>query len=246
LAFVAVAVLSIYYLLSRDVSTLSWSNLSPSIDADFAAHLLVSALAILCLPRQFHVMVVELEHPRQARHIGWAFPLYLLIFMVLAVPVALAGQHLFAGSPEISADTFVQRLPMALGADWAVAAAFLGGISAATGMVLVATVSVSIMITNEIVTPLLFRIMGSHSNILLRLGTLLRWARRVTVVVISLVAWLVAASFAGRSNLADIGFLSFLGTAQLAPALLLALYFRRAHGLAAVVCFWLAAVPICR
>lgn len=230
LAFIAVAVLSIGYLLNDTSRVSDWSRLVPVAHGDHLAHLLVSALAILCLPRQFHVTVVELEQPAQARHIHWAMPLYLGLFMMLAVPVAIAGQHLFAGQSDVAADTFVQRLPMALDSGWVSAAVFLGGISAATSMVLVATVSVSIMITNEILTPLLFRIAMTRSRALLNLGSILRRSRQLTVILILLVAWLLSISFAGRSNLADIGFLSFLGAAQLAPALLLGLYWRRAHG----------------
>lgn len=229
-AFIAVATLSIGYLLNETASGTDWPSLKPVAHGDHMAHLLVSALAILCLPRQFHVTVVELEQPAQARHIHWAMPLYLGLFMMLAVPIAIAGQHLFAGQSDVAADTFVQRLPMALDSGWVSAAAFLGGISAATSMVLVATVSVSIMITNEILTPLLFRIAITRSRALLNLGSILRRSRQLTVILILLVAWLLSTSFAGRSNLADIGFLSFLGTAQLAPALLLGLYWRRAHG----------------
>jgi Na+/proline symporter/C4-dicarboxylate-specific signal transduction histidine kinase/CheY-like chemotaxis protein len=230
-AFVAVAALSVGYLMTDASPSAEWPSMVPVAHGDHVAHLLVSALAILFLPRQFHVTVVELEQPAQARHIHWAMPLYLGLFMILAVPIAIAGQQLFAGQLDVAADTYVQRLPMALDSGWVSAAAFLGGISAATSMVLVATVSVSIMITNEILTPLLFRIAITRSRALLNLGSILRWSRQLTVIAILLVAWLLSLSLAGSSNLADIGFLSFLGTAQLAPALLLGLYWHRAHGM---------------
>ena len=236
LAFAGIAVLALQWLGSTPQGLAAIPSLSSaSLNANFAAELLVSALAILCLPRQFHVMVVEVENIGHTRMARWFFPGYLLLFLVLAVPISAAGALLFAGDATVSADTYVQVLPMALGSGWGVAAAFLGGISAATGMVLVATVSVSIMVTNELVTPLIYRVSMARSRVLLNLGSLLRRSRQITVFVISIGAWLLAAGMSSLPGLSQIGFLSFVGSAQLAPALLLGLYWQRAHGVAVLV-----------
>ena len=235
-AFMTVAALSLSYLVFE--AGAGWSPPPLTIetfDGDFFAELLIAALAILVLPRQFHVTVVEIESPEQARVASWLFPAYLFAFLVLAVPIAMAGNLLFAGDSQVAADTYVQVLPVALDAGWGVAAAFLGGISAATGMVLVATVAVSIMVTNELITPLLYRISFARSRSLLNLGTLLRRSRQLTVIAVSIAAWLLAAGMSGLPGLSQIGFLSFLGSAQLAPPLLLGLYWYRAHGMAALI-----------
>ena len=232
-AFAAVALLAMGYIYDSG-STIKWSALSlgGAVDADFLAKLLISGLAILCLPRQFHVSVVEVESLEQTALSRWVFPLYLLAFMILAVPISIAGSALFQGDGSVSADTYVQVLPIALGADWVALIAFLGGISAATGMALVATVAVSIMVTNELVTPLLYRVGFARSRALLNLGTFLRRSRQITIVIVSLAAWIVASRLSSLPALSQIGFLSFLGAVQLAPPLLMGLYWRRTHGLA--------------
>ena len=86
----------------------------------------------------------------------WAFPLYLLVFTVFIIPITLAGLKLLP-SGVFSGDTFVLALPMQHGYDWLTVLAFLGGFSAATGMVIVACVALSTMISNEIVMPALLQ-----------------------------------------------------------------------------------------
>lgn len=223
-AFTAIAVLALWYLMDAEWAGVGWRDLPASPGPDDVAHLVVSALAILCLPRQFHVTVVEFEHPKQARHIRWAVPLYLAMFMLLAVPIALAGNSLFGDAIGVTPDTYVQRLPILLDQPWLSAIAFLGGFSAATSMVLVATVSVSIMVANELIVPLLFRLTIVRTRSLLNLGSILKRARQFTVCGVLLAAWALSAAVGSGTKLTDIGFLSFLGSAQLAPALTLGLY----------------------
>ena len=107
-------------------------------------------LAIRCLPRQFHVTVVEYQEERDSRWARWLFPLYLLAFLLLVIPITIAGKHMFSVSP-VNPDTYVQLMPLVLEQKTIAIVAFIGGISAATGMVIVATVSLAIMVTNELV-----------------------------------------------------------------------------------------------
>lgn len=202
--------------------------------AEFLAHTLLSALAILCLPRQFHVIVVEVQQFADARLMRWVFPAYLAVFMLLAVPISSLGSAVQAGGASglPSPDVFIQWLPLAYDADWLALAVFIGGISAATGMVIVATVSLAIMITNEIAVPALLQLRGDSSELILRLGENLRRVRQLTIVGILLAAWWVARWLDGIPWLSDIGFISFLAAAQLAPGLLAGLYWRRAQGVA--------------
>ncbi|MEM1113844.1 MAG: PAS-domain containing protein [Pseudomonadota bacterium] len=239
LAFVAVAVLALRYLNRAPVEPMSVTSSqalgSFALDADFIARTLISGLAILCLPRQFHVMVVEAQSETDTRYARWLFPLYLLLFMLLVLPISLAGSQIFAVAEDVNPDTYVQLLPVALESSWITGAAFIGGISAATGMVIVATVALAIMITNEIVTPLIMRINATSPAGLLKLGDNLRRIRQIVIALILLAAWLVTQLLVGIPWLAQIGFISFLAAAQLAPALMAGLYWRRAHGLAVTV-----------
>jgi len=239
LSFVAVAGLAIWYLagLPADVPLEQSSHAlgEVSLSEDFLARTLISALAILCLPRQFHVMVVEAQEGDDTRIARWVFPLYLLLFMLLVVPLSIAGAHVFSGSDSVNPDTYVQSLPIALESNWIVIAAFIGGISAATGMVIVATVSLAIMITNEVVLPIFMRLNADSPQAILKMGESLRRIRQFTIAGILFAAWMVAHEVMSIPWLAQIGFISFLAAAQLAPALIAGLYWRRAHGLGVTV-----------
>jgi len=235
LAFFCVALFALAFLLSPEgVADVNWSLQSPvrtELNADFFARTLISACAILCLPRQFHVAVVEAQDDPTARLSRWILPAYLLLFLLLAAPISLAGTHLAAAlGAEVSPDAYVQWLPRAAGAPWVQVAAFLGGISAATGMVIVATVSLAIMLTNEVAVPLMVRRRSEAGTALFALGARLRWIRQITIAGILLAAWIVSTQLGRIPFLTEIGFTSFLAAAQLAPGLLAGLYWRRAHG----------------
>ncbi len=238
LAFFAVAMVAILYLVGLPEAEVlpgvtSVDGFTP-LSMDFLARTLISALAILCLPRQFHVMVVEAQEGTNTSISRWLFPLYLLLFMLLVLPISMAGAQVFSVSAEINPDTYVQLLPIALESKWIAVAAFIGGISAATGMVIVATLSLAIMITNEVVTPLILRFSARSPGAVLKLGDSLRRIRQFTIAAIFLAAWLVTREVMGIPWLAQIGFISFLAASQLAPALLAGLYWKRAHGLAVI------------
>lgn len=238
LAFACVAALALAFLWSDDSGQVlaeaeAWKTLP--LDADFIARTLISACAILCLPRQFHIMVVE--SPPGINHgvARWMFPLYLLLFLVMVIPVSLAGLRLFGDQAATSPDTWVQLIPMLLEQEFIAVVAFIGGISAATGMAIVAALSLAIMVTNEILSPLIMRVNAQDPQAVLRMGDNLRRTRQITIVAIMMSAWLVTRQIADIPWLAQIGFICFLAAAQLAPALLAGLYWRRGHGLGVMV-----------
>ena len=193
----------------------------------FWAQTLLAMLAILCLPRQFHVAVVENIHRDDATKARWLFPLYLLAFAFFVIPLAAAGLTLFADS-GIEPDTYVLALPMAAGNEWLTLLTFIGGFSAATGMVIVAAVAVSIMISNEIVIPALFRLRWFDTKPR-DYGRLVLRARRLTIAVILAMAYGFYQLIGEFSSLANIGMLSFAAAAQFAPALIGGLYWKRGN-----------------
>ncbi|WP_163648241.1 NahK/ErcS family hybrid sensor histidine kinase/response regulator [Modicisalibacter sp. 'Wilcox'] len=199
----------------------------------FWAQTLLAMLAVFCLPRQFHVTVVENTHRDDAARARWLFPLYLVAFGFFVLPLAAAGLTLFPDG-TIEPDTFVLALPIALDSDWLSLATFIGGFSAATGMVIVATVAVSIMISNEIVIPLLFRLRWFDTKAR-DYGRLVLRARRVTIVVILALAYVFYQLIAEFSSLASTGMLSFAAAAQFAPALIGGLYWKRGNRLGVIV-----------
>ena len=196
-----------------------------TLGADFLVHTVLAMLAILCLPRQFHVAVVENSGPADLALARWAFPVYLGIFTIFVVPIAAAGLLTQGGT---DADSFVLTLPLANGEPGLALLAFLGGFSAATGMVIVATIACSTMLCNEVVMPALVKLRGEQVSRRPDLGRVLIRIRRLLIVAILGLAWVVYRVIGPYGALASIGLLSFALAAQFGPALIGGLYWRRA------------------
>jgi len=211
---------------SRANETVAQLYSSATIDQSFLVLTVISMLAILCLPRQFHVAVVENTSPRDLALARWAFPLYLAVFTAFVVPIAAAGIVTLGGGAN--ADDFLLSLPMASGQEGLALLAFLGGFSAAAGMVIVATIACSTMLCNEVVMPALVRLRGEEVSSRPDLGRLLIRIRRVLIVGILLLAWLAYRVIGMYGALASIGLLSFALAAQFGPAMIGGLYWRRA------------------
>src|SRR5713226_630340 len=191
-----------------------------------ATMMMLSLFAIVLLPRQFHVTVVENNSEGEIRRASWLFPLYLLLINLFVVPIALAGLLTFA-TGQVDSDMFVLALPLSAGSDLLTITAFVGGLSAATAMVIVESVALAIMVSNDIIMPLVLQrretLITGRDNI----GGVLLTIRRVAICVILLFAYLYY-RMAGDAQLASIGLLSFAAIAQLAPAFFGGLIWRRA------------------
>jgi len=198
-------------------------------NANWLAITALSGFAFLCLDRQFHVAVVEHDHPASLKTARWLFPLYLLLINAFVVPIAMAGVVHFQGGGV--PDIFVLSLPLSAGADWLTAFVFIGGLSAATSMVAVACMALSGMIGNELVMPFLLRRRHGDAD----LGRLALLVRRLSVVAILLAAYIFYRNIAGLLSLATIGLISFCAVANLAPALILGLYWRQTHRTGAIL-----------
>jgi len=201
--------------------------------------LLLAGLSVLMLPRQFQVMVVENVDERHIRRAAWAFPAYLLLINLFVLPIAVGGL-LFLG-PGANAESFVLSLPLAAGLPWLALAAFIGGLSAATGMVIVEAIAVSTMVCNDLVLPGLLRSRRLAGRDLSRL---LLAVRRGVIVALLLLGWLYFRIAGEAYALVSIGLISFAAVAQFAPALLGGMYWKggtRAGalaGLAAGAALW--------
>ncbi|MBI5120293.1 MAG: histidine kinase [Rhodospirillales bacterium] len=185
---------------------------------DFVALTLLSGLVIITLPRQFQVAVVENVSEDHIRHAAWMFPLYLLLINIFVLPIALAGRLAFG--PDANPDLFVLDLPLGAGQSALALFAFLGGLSAATGMIIVETVALATMVCNDLVMPALLRLAPSHLKDRADLSGLLLSIRRWAIVGVVGLGYLYA-HFIGQSYaLVSIGLVSFAAAAQFAPALL--------------------------
>ncbi|ODQ01255.1 hybrid sensor histidine kinase/response regulator [Salinivibrio sp. SS2] len=205
-------------------------------------HTFLTAAAIICLPRQFHTMVVENTRASDLNTARKVFPTYLLLMLVFVLPLAYAGQMLI---PDAPADTYVIRLPLSVGAEGMALLAFMGGASAASGMVIVSTIALAIMVSNDLVLPLLLRRMKMTSRNFTQFSGLLLNVRRALIFLILIAAWGFYHLILTVPTLSEIGFLSFAAIAQFAPAMIGALYWRQGNkkgvyaGLAVGFSLWL-------
>jgi Na+/proline symporter/nitrogen-specific signal transduction histidine kinase len=189
----------------------------------------LAGAAVVCLPRQFHVTVVENTDERQLRTASWLFPFYLFLICIFVVPIAAAGLRLLpAGSDP---DLYVLTLPLTAGEDWLGLFAFIGGFSSATSMVIVSSIALSTMISNHVIMPIAvrFSIVPAVSGPDVR-GFILT-ARRISVVAIVSLGLLYFLLSGTSDALAAIGLISFCGVAQFLPSIVGGLYWRGAsHG----------------
>ena len=198
----------------------------------FAVMTLLSLFAILLLPRQFHVAVVENNNEDEIRRAAWLFPLYLVLINLFVVPIAIAGLLTFAPD-KVDGDMYVLALPLVAGSDVLAIVAFVGGLSAGTAMVIVESVALAIMVSNDIVMPMVLKRREAYVTGSADIGTLLLAVRRLAIFAILLLAYLYY-RLAGDAQLASIGLLSFAAVAQLAPAFLGGLIWRRATARGAI------------
>lgn len=179
----------------------------------------LSMLAIVLLPRQFQVAVVENVDERHLNKAIWMLPLYLLLINVFVLPIALGGLVQFGGA-NVDADTFVLAFPMAEGQEALALFAFLGGLSAATGMVIVETIALSTMVSNSLVVPALLRARAVRMTERRDLSRLVLGIRRATIVLVLLLGYAYFRVAGEAPALVSIGLVSFAAVAQFAPAIL--------------------------
>ena len=180
------------------------------------ALMLLAMFSVILLPRQFQVMVVENVDERHVKRAAWVFPAYLLLINLFVLPIAFGGL-LFFGKNPADAETFILSLPLAGGAPWLALVAFIGGLSAATGMVIVEAIAVSTMVCNDLVLPALLRLPAFAAR---DLTATLLFIRRSVIVALLLLGWLYFRIAGEAYALVSIGLISFAAVAQFAPALL--------------------------
>jgi Na+/proline symporter len=202
--------------------------------AQWFALTLLSMLSVLMLPRQFQVMVVENVRESHLRRALWVFPLYMLLINLFVLPIALGGL-LYFETGNMNPENFVLSLPLADGQHALAMLAFIGGLSAATGMVIVETIAVSTMVSNELVLPLVLRWRKQQLAAAGDVTRMLLGIRRAAILGV-LVLGYVYYHLAGEAYaLVSIGLISFAAVAQFAPALLGGIFWKGGTKLGALV-----------
>ncbi len=238
IALLAVAALALVALAGAAPGAPAAANLSAlplfapdQIDARFAILTLIAASAALCLPRQFHMTFVEATSDRASPAMRWVFPAYLALTSLVIVPIVAAGQSMLP--PGTTPDTIVLALPLAMNQNALAVLVFIGGFSASVGMIVVASVALSTMITNDLIAPLLFRkvlkgaVRGGEADLMHHprgrgaLAARLLLVRRLVIAGLLTAAYLVCLQLGAIWSLAGLGTLAFAATAQFAPGLVL-------------------------
>lgn len=217
-----------YQLREQNLDHLLSLTHSPQPGVSWVTLILLGFAAIHCLPRQFHVAVVENSSRHHLRMLPWSFPIYTVLISMFVIPIAAAG--LLLGLPADSGDQFMLLIPQLADSPLFTLIAFLGGYAAATGMILITTMTLATMASNHLVLPLCEKITP-----LAPLRSYLLQIRWVLVLAILSVAYLTARVLSDSYILVAIGLISFAAVLQFAPAMLLGMFWRRGNSLGA---FW--------
>jgi Na+/proline symporter/signal transduction histidine kinase len=213
-----------------ETSRLMQLEVLPGSYTNWFTLIFLSMMAIMFLPRQFQVLVVENVNEEHIRKAAWLFPIYLLAINIFVLPIAFAGMLMF---PEghVAPDIFVLALPLTEGQDILALFVYLGGLSAATGMVIVATIALSTMVCNDLVMPVLLRMLDIQQ---VDLGRVLLFIRRCSIVAVLLLGYLYYRFIGESYTLVTMGLVSFAAAAQFSPAILFGIFWKDASRRAAI------------
>lgn len=208
-------------------------------------HILVSALAFMFLPRQFQVAVVENQNEKNLKQAIWLLPLYLVLINLFVIPIALTGNSLFSSFTNISSDSYVIELPLAAGANIVALIAYIGGFSAATGMIIVETIAISTMLTNSLILPSLLENKKFKDTYTFKIINLAVWIRRISIVITILLGFVYFMTVSSYFSLVSIGLIAFVAIGQFAPIILAGIFWKGAtkvgalYGLLSGFTIWL-------
>ena len=186
---------------------------------------MLSLFAIFLLPRQFQMAIVENNRESHIKTAVWLFPLYLLLFNIFVYPVAWGGNILFENQ-SVNPDTYSLLIPQLFNNQFVTVLVFLGGFSAAISMIVVSSIGLSTMLSNNLLIPYGFLgrlqsdVQETNTNKIVNI-------RKVGIFSLIIIAYIIYRFFALEYSLFSIGMVSFVIIAQLAPAFFGAILWRR-------------------
>jgi len=184
--------------------------------------LLLAFAAAFLLPRQFHMTFTENIEPRTLGYAAWGFPLLMLLINLPIVPVLWAGRAFQAGT---NPDYYVLGIALQSGSGWLTIVAFLGGVSAASAMMIVETLALAAMCLNHLVLPMSFLTRAAaYDNLYQRL----LWWRRFLIAVVILAGYGFYLLLESNQGLVQLGLISFVAVAQFLPGIVGLLFWSRA------------------
>lgn len=199
----------------------------------FVSHVLLGVCSMFCLPRQFHIAFIENNNENELLLARWLFPLFLLCMTIFVLPIALAGNILLDTS-QFSTDSFALSIPVSMGNEWVSITSYIGGLSGATSMVIVATLTMGIMVANSFVTPLwLSTQVSPHLKKNLAPANILR-IRQFTVILVLSIAYWYHLNISQTAPLVKSGFIALSLLAQMFPAIIFGVYWKHATKMSAI------------
>jgi Na+/proline symporter/nitrogen-specific signal transduction histidine kinase len=195
---------------------------------------LLSMMAVMFLPRQFQMGIIENTSEKHLDTAMWLFPLYLVLINVFVLPIALSGLMIFQNQPML-ADTFVLAIPLKFGQEGLAVLGYLGGFAAATSMIIVSTISLSTMVSNNLLMPILVANGNFSKRFQSNLPSILIWGRRIAILAIILLSYSYFRILDTGSSLVSTGLLSFVAIAQLSPSIIGGIFWKKASKSGAIV-----------
>ncbi|PKG58473.1 PAS-domain containing protein [Shewanella sp. GutDb-MelDb] len=232
IAYLTIGIFVSFFLFDSPLDIWRQANEASPVSTEFTYPNMVSMFgllfivmsAFLCLPRQFQVLIVELKEQKHAIWSRWTFPLYILVFAFFATPLGQAGNILYGDS--LQSDAYVLFLPAFSGQAWLGLFSFLGAISAASSMVIISTIALSTMLSNEVVFPTLFKVSNIQSTDFNKFRSHLLNIRKGLILLVIFLSYGMFL-LAPPDTLASLGEVAFGAIAQIGPALFAAFLWRR-------------------
>ncbi len=223
---------------------ISWSR--------FIVDTVLSFCAFFCLPRMFHVTFVECLSQKHLRTSRWFMVVYFLVISACVVVITTVGNAVFSNDYGANGDAYVIALPLSQQIPWSAVIVFLGGFSAAMAMIVVATITLSHMLSNDVILPVLIKRQRQNESAMIDFSRSLAFARRLTVIAVIVAAYFYQHTLAENAALTSVGLIAFALIVQLAPGILFGLFWSRGHsaglyaGLVAglIVWFYTLMIPL--
>ena len=194
---------------------------------------MLSMTAIFLLPRQFHTTIIENRKENHLKTAIWVFPLYLLIFNFFVFPIAWGGKILFLGQ-NVNPELFPILIPQKFGSILISVIVFLGGLSASISMIIISSVTLSIMLSNNVIIPYGWIDTFKTKNDTFNNKNIVN-IRKVSIFLLIITAFVFYKYLILESSLFSVGLVSFVLIAQLAPSFFGAIFWRRGTYTGAVI-----------
>lgn len=222
-------------------------NTKPGFDYSFTIFL--SMFAIMFLPHMFQVSVLENTKEEFIEKVVWLFPIYLVAMNIFVIPITMGGLLTYDAMSKVNPDTYVLNLPITTGNSLLSLFVFIGGFSAGISMGTVAVLSLSAMISNNLIVPILLKTVFTRVNASRDLSKYILLVRRISIFVLLIMSYLFFKYISRYTGLVSIGMISFAATAQLVPSIIGGLYWKKGNiygavaGMVAGFAIWAYTLP---